>query len=44
MVDRLDRLINQFKKHQNNFITFKEFTDNVIKKLKDEGDGKDINA
>ena len=44
MVERLDRLIKQFKKHHYNFITFKEFTDNVIKKLKDEGDGKDINA
>jgi uncharacterized tellurite resistance protein B-like protein len=37
MVDRLDRLIKQFKKHHYEFITYKTFTDRVKKKLAEEG-------
>ena len=36
MVDRLDRLVKQFKKHHYEFITYKQFTDRVKKKLEEE--------
>lgn len=36
MVDRLDRLIKQFKKHYYEFITYKEFTDKIKQKLAEE--------